>query len=77
MKKEFWFKLTNVILGVIETWIGPDAFHPKLSPDCLRERTNERKRGILHLLENHLAVAHHEADLNLLAKTKDQKKNHI
>lgn len=41
-------------------------------PSRLEERTNEGKRRILHLLENHLAVAHHEPDLDLLVETEDR-----
>lgn len=40
---------------------------PLISDNPLR--TNKCKGRILHLLENHLAVAHHQPDLNLLAKT--------
>lgn len=47
-------------------WNGPHSW--------LQERTNKRKRWILHLLKNHLAVSHHEPDLDLLAKTESGSK---
>lgn len=40
-----------------------------LNNATVKEHTNKRKGWILHFLENHLAVAHHQPNLDLLAKT--------